>query len=236
MDVLNSILAAQHNQQCLLAVLIDPDKQTDVYQYVNHADLVFVGGSTGQCHDEFIQKLRSYTNKPIILFPGNSNQVCPSADALLFLSVLSSRNADILVGQHIQCARAVKDSGLEVIPMGYILIDGGTTSSVMKICQSKPIAPNDNELIVNTAITAELLGKQLVYLEAGSGAKNPVSTDIISDVHNHINIPLIVGGGIRTTTQMLKTRDAGANIIVIGNHFEQHAEQIPVFAQALHAN
>lgn len=235
MDVLNYIQTARTNRQCLLAVLVDPDKHTDSYPFLNSADLIFVGGSTGGCDNGFIQQLRTHTSKPIVLFPGNLNQICSAADALLFLSVMSSRNAELLIGQHIACAQQVKDSGLETIPMGYILIDGGTSSSVMKVSHSLPLAANDIKTITDTAIAAELLGKELVYLEAGSGAKNPVSIDIIRGVKHHINIPLIVGGGIRTITQMLSAKDAGADIVVIGNYFEQHAHEIPLFAQALHS-
>lgn len=234
MDVLRHILTARSKHQSLLSVLVDPEKGINNYPYLQSADLVFVGGSTGKCDDAFIHRLRTHTNKPVIIFPGNPNQVCPSADALLYLSVLSSRNAELLVGQHIACAPMVKASGVEIIPMGYILIDGGTTSSVMKASQSSPIAADDTELVTHTAIAAELLGKDLVYLEAGSGAKKPVSTDIIRNVRANINLPLIVGGGICTIPQMLAARNAGADIIVIGNHFEQHADEIPIFEQALH--
>lgn len=234
MDVLKHIETARHNRQCLLAVLIDPEKGISDYQQLDSADLVFVGGSTGRCDDAFIGQLRSLTHNPIVIFPGNPGQVCPSADALLLLSVLSSRNAELLVGQQIKCAKAIKNSGLEIIPMGYILIDGGTVSSVMQASQSCPIAADDTELITSTAIAAELLGKDLVYLEAGSGAKTPVSIDTIRCVRQHIHIPLIVGGGICTVQQMSAARDAGADIIVIGNYFEQHADDIAVFAQALH--
>ena len=160
-------------------------------------------------------------------------QFSPSADALLFLSLLSGRNAETLIGQQVRAARAVQLSGIESIPMGYILIDGGKETAVQRVTHTQPIPQTDINQIIDTAIAAELLGKQLVYLEAGSGAATPVDADIIRAVRENTHIPLIVGGGIRSTEQMVDAFDAGADMVVIGNHFEAHPEELTDFCQTV---
>ncbi len=234
---LTHIIASRQQGQKRLALLLDPEKADLaalplVADYL--PDYVFVGGSTGTDTDAFVCQLRQHTDLPIILFPGSALQFSPHADALLFLSLLSGRNAETLVGQQIRIARAVRQSGIESIPMGYILIDGGKETAVQRVTRTRPIPQTDISQIIDTAIAAELLGKQMVYLEAGSGAETPVSTEIILSVRNHITIPLIVGGGIRTTEQMTAAFSAGADLVVIGNHFESHPEQLTSFCRAVH--
>jgi tRNA(adenine34) deaminase len=222
-----------------LALLLDPEK-TNLEALPLSADVqpdyLFVGGSTGGDTTEFIRSIRKKMQSlglsiPVILFPGNPSQFSSEADAVLFLSLLSGRNPEMLVGQQVKAARGVKQSGIETIPMGYILVDGGTETSTMRVTQTQPIPANEIDTIVDTAIAAELMGKQLVYLEAGSGAKVPISSEIIAAVRSHISIPIIVGGGIRTPQAMQKAYDAGADVVVIGNHFEQHPAELREFVQ-----
>ena len=223
-----------------IALLLDPEK-TDLtrlpFSKECRPDFIFVGGSTGGDTTDFVKNLKAQiTNHqlqiPIVLFPGNPDQFTPEADALLFLSLLSGRNPETLVGQQIEAARKVKESGIESIPMGYILVDGGTETSTMRVTGTQPIPATEIDTIVDTAIAAELMGKKLVYLEAGSGAKVPISSEIISAVRRNVSIPIIVGGGIRTPEAMNAAFEAGANIVVIGNHFEVHPEQLADFCRS----
>lgn len=230
MNVLEYILAKRQTGQHMLAVLLDPEHEIPFRKgELDAADLIFVGGSTGGISPLFIDKIRTLTHRPIVLFPGNPSQFSPQADALLYLSVLSSRNADLLVGQQIASAHAIRESGIEVLPMGYILVDGGKETSVVRASHSSPIPQADIAQIKDTALAGEMMGRQLIYLEAGSGAKNPVSIDIINAVRQAISIPLIVGGGITTPQMMKDAFRAGADIVVIGNHFEHHPDQFSLF-------
>lgn len=238
MSVLSHIQSCHLAHQPLLAVLLDPEKPTScevLFPHLNSVDLVLVGGSTGaECADfaGFIGLIRSHTKRPVVLFPGNVAQFTPAADALLFLSLLTARTPDVLIEPHIQAASAIRWSGIESIPMGYILIDGGHLSSVQRTTRSTPLPQTDVPAIVHTAIAGELLGKQLIYLEAGSGAQTPVAQSIIRAVREQIQVPLIVGGGICTPAQMLDAYRSGADIVVIGNHFEHHPGQLPLFLKA----
>ncbi len=237
MRILSKIQEYKHQQKPLLAILIDPNKQDAFIPLLPHlkeADLIFIGGSTGESIEPCITTLRQHTQSPLVLFPGNIAQFSPNADALLFLSLLNANTADMLITPHIKIAQKVIQSGIESIPMGYILLDGERKSSVQIVSQCTPIAQNNIQQVVSTALAGQLLGKQLIYLEAGSGAKKPVSTDIILAVKETLNIPLIVGGGICTPQAMLQAFEAGADMVVIGNHFEQHPEQLPTFLDALH--
>lgn len=225
-----------------LALLLDPEKaDLDRLRFSAEAkpDYIFVGGSTGGSTTAFVRELKRHlsifnlqSSIPIVLFPGDATQFSPEADAILYLSLLSGRNPEYLAGQQIRAARAIHDSKVEVIPTAYILIDGGTETSTMRVTGTKPIPSDDIDTIVDTCIAAELMGKQLVYLEAGSGARNPVPTEVIRAVREAIRIPLIVGGGIRTPEQMQAAYDAGADIVVIGNHLEEHPEALWEFTQS----
>ena len=233
MAVLNDvILSAKDQSRKLLVMLIDPEKQ--YYREMRHSylslpDMIFVGGSTGSHTDACIAYLRQFTESPVLLFPGNIEQFSPLADALLFLSLLNAQTADVLIKPHIHVARQILQAGIETIPMGYILIDGGRKSSVEIVTNCVPIPQCEIETIVSTAVAGQLLGKQLIYLEAGSGAETPIASEIIRAVRTHLNTPLIVGGGIRTPHAMLQAYDAGADIVVVGNHFEQFPDEIGNF-------
>lgn len=226
-----------------LALLLDPEKaDLDRLRFSAEAkpDYIFVGGSTGGSTTAFVRELKRHlsifnlqSSIPIVLFPGDATQFSPEADAILYLSLLSGRNPEYLAGQQIRAARAIHDSKVEVIPTAYILIDGGTETSTMRVTGTKPIPSDDIDTIVDTCIAAELMGKQLVYLEAGSGARNPVPAEVIRAVREAIHIPLIVGGGIRTKEQMQAAYDAGADIVVIGNHLEEHPEALGEFTQSI---
>lgn len=232
MSVYSTILSHKQQSAKLLVILIDPDKEQayrPLLSELNHADLILVGGSTGGNIEPCIAALRAHTDAPLVIFPGNVAQFSPNADALLFLTLLNARTADMLIDPHVQMAMPILQSGIESIPMGYILIDGGRKSSVEKVSHCTPIPQDEVDRIVATAVAGQLLGKQLIYLEAGSGAKARVSTDIIRAVRAPLQVPLIVGGGICTPEAMLQAFDAGADIVVIGNHFEQHPDEMGDF-------
>ena len=200
-------------------------------------DYIFVGGSTGGDTTAFVRALKEklpITNYqlPIILFPGNAAQFTPEADAILYLSLLSGDNPEYLVGQQIKSARAIHNAQIEAIPTAYILIDGGVETSTMRVTQTSPIPSDQIGRIVDTCIAAELMGKKAIYLEAGSGAKTPISSDIIAAVRAQTKCTLIVGGGIRTPEAMNTAYDAGADVVVIGNHFESHPEELQKFLSA----
>lgn len=222
-----------------IALLLDPEK-ADLSRLVItdevRPDLIFVGGSTGGDTTEFVRELKSQISNlkspiPVVLFPGNSSQFTYEADAVLFLSLLSGNNPEYLVGQQIRSARAIHDSHLDFLPTAYVLIDGGVETSTMRVTATQPIPQTDVNRIVDVCLAAELMGKQLIYLEAGSGAKTPVSADIIRAVKNAVSVPLVVGGGIRTPEAMNAAFDAGASIVVIGNHFEEHPEALKDFCR-----
>lgn len=220
-----------------LALLLDPEKANlDALPITAacHPDYIFVGGSTGGDTTEFVRNLKSQISNlkfqiPVIIFPGNSSQFTPEADAVLFLSLLSGRNPEYLVDQQIKSARCIHESSMDFIPTAYILIDGGVETSTMRVTGTKPLDPSDRQTIIDTCMAAELMGKKAVYLEAGSGALHPVSPDIIRAVRAKISVTLIVGGGIRTPEAMNAAYDAGADIVVIGNHFEEHPEELEKF-------
>ena len=234
MAIIQQIVSAKAQSRKLLVVLIDPDKPAAVEAvcpYLSLPDMIFIGGSTGDQCETCIAQLRQTTERPILLFPGNIAQFTPTADALLFLSLLNARTPVVLIQPHIHIAQQVLQSGIETIPMGYILIDGDRKSSVEIATQCIPIPQNNIREIVSTAIAGQLLGKQLIYLEAGSGAKTPISAEIIHAVRAQLSVPLIVGGGITTTEAMLHAFEAGADVVVIGNLFEQNPDEIDEFVR-----
>ena len=234
MAIIQQIVSAKAQSRKLLVVLIDPDKPAAVEAvcpYLSLPDMIFIGGSTGDQCETCIAQLRQTTERPILLFPGNIAQFTPTADALLFLSLLNARTPDVLIQPHIHIAQQVLQSGIETIPMGYILIDGDRKSSVEIATQCIPIPQSNIREIVSTAIAGQLLGKQLIYLEAGSGAKTPISAEIIRAVRAQLSVPLIVGGGITTPEAMLHAFEAGADVVVIGNYFEQNPDEIDEFVR-----
>ena len=225
------------NKHRALALLLDPEK-ADLSALPLSADCcpdyIFVGGSTGGDTTPFVRALKEKLKSlsPIILFPGNAAQFTPEADAILYLSLLSGDNPEYLVTQQIRSARRIHNSSVEVIPTAYILIDGGVETSTMRVTGTKPLNPSDLQTIIDTCIAAELMGKKAIYLEAGSGAKLPVSPDIIRSVRQNTSITLIVGGGIRTPEAMKAAYNSGADIVVIGNHFESHPEELANFVRS----
>ncbi|WP_456378587.1 phosphoglycerol geranylgeranyltransferase [Lutibacter sp.] len=232
-SILKHIQKATTNNKKLLAILLDPDKTSleeipSISEKIGllKANFIFVGGSyvKNGITAVFVKTLKTYTKIPIVLFPGDYSQVTNSANALLFLSLLSGRNPEYLIEQQIKSVPFLKNSTLEIIPTGYILIDGGTNSSVLKVSKTTAISQNNINLAVATAVAGMYKGKQLIYLEAGSGAKNPVNSKIISGVKENISIPLIVGGGIRTNQQLKNAYKNGADIVVIGTAFEENID------------
>lgn len=228
--ILNDILDFISNGHKMLAVLIDPEKMLidNVARFTKKinssiATHIFVGGSTvaDEMSELLVLELRKNTNLPVILFPGDVSQITPHADALLFLSLLSGNNPDYLINKHILAVEKLNDSELEVIPTGYILIENGRTTMVEKVTQTKPISRTNIQLVSNTAKAGEYLGMKLIYLEAGSGALEPVPKAIITTVKKELNIPLIVGGGIRNKAQLDDAFESGADLVVIGTAFEE---------------
>lgn len=226
----------------MIAVLLDPDQcrgsllaSTIAALKSNVPDFIFVGGShTLSSTDSLIELLKEETKAKVILFPGNASQFSIKADALLYLSLFSGRNAEFLIGQHITSSIAIKNSDIEVIPTGYLLIDGGKPSSVEYISNTRPIPRDKNEIALSTSVAAELLGMKLIYLEAGSGASFAVPTEMIQSVKSGLSIPLIVGGGIKTTEQLRNAFEAGADLVVVGNIFESNPSKIAEFVECTH--
>lgn len=231
MNIYQNILQARRENKKLLAVLIDPEKIKlknipFFFEKVHQSVIthVFVGGSTDKNNqiDTVVSAIKKETHLPVILFPGNIDQITPKADGILFLSLLSGRNPEYLIGQQIKSIPFLKETALEIISTGYILIDGGKHTATQKVSNTQPINQQDENLIVNTALAGEYLGQQLIYLEAGSGAFVPVNSSIIRKVKNNLSIPLIVGGGIRTKEQLENAYKAGADLVVIGTAFEKN--------------
>lgn len=230
MSIYKNIQASILNGDKLLAVLIDPDKfvseNTQPFiKKVNDsiATHIFVGGSIVQEHktDELVNHIKNFTNLPIILFPGDVCQISDKADALLFLSLLSGRNADYLIGKHVKAISKLNQTNLEIISTGYILIESGKETAVEKVTKTKPLSRNNIQYLVDTAKAGELLGMKLIYLEAGSGAKIALTSEIIEAVKKELHIPVIVGGGIRSKKQLKNAYQSGADLVVIGTAFEE---------------
>jgi len=225
-DILDSV--SKNKKQ--LAVLIDPDKMfpenlSGFMKKVNvsKATHIFVGGSIVEENmtEKLVLEIKNLTDLPVIIFPGDVNQLNDRADGLLFLSLLSGRNPDYLIGKQVKAVSKLRQTNLEVIPTGYMLIENGKETSVEKVTATTPMPRNNIQEIVDTAKAGELLGMKLIYLEAGSGAKHPITEDIISSVKQELKIPLIVGGGIRNKEQLSKAYQAGGDVVVIGTAFEE---------------
>jgi len=218
----------------VVALLLDPDKETKydikhVLELANKSSvsLVLVGGSLVNSNiDEFVKTVKSNTSLPVLLFPGSALQFTSNADGILLLSLISGRNPEFLIGNHVQVSYKLKQSGIEVIPTGYILIESGGTTSVQYMSNTLPIPSTKPEIAAATALAGEQLGLKAIYLEAGSGAKNPVPADLIRMVKSEISIPIIVGGGLHTPDQVELAFASGANIVVIGNGVEKNPELI----------
>ena len=231
-NVYATITATIRSGRKMLVRLIDPDK-ADVSTICDGFDFYFVGGSTAADCTSVVRAIHAACTTPVVLFPGHPSQFTPEADALLFLTLMNSRDPRYLLDWQMQSAGVVAESGIESIPMGYVLIDGGRQSATQRMTGARVVARDDVPTAVRMAQTAELTGKRLVYLEAGSGAATPVPEPMISAVKQAIHVPLIVGGGICSPEQMYKAFAAGADIVVVGNHFERHPEDIKNFIEPL---
>ncbi len=226
------------------AVLIDPDKVTDVSldQLVGLAvsaqvDYFLVGGSlviSGYL-DECVKLIKRKCSIPVILFPGSPAQVSKYADALLYLSLISGRNPELLIGQHVVSAPVVRQSGLEIMPTGYMVIDGGAPTTVSYISNAAPLPADKEEIAMCTAMAGEMLGMGLIYMDAGSGAKTAISENMIRKVAGCIDVPLIIGGGITSAEKAYLNCKAGANMIVVGNAIEKDPALIREIAAAIHS-
>lgn len=229
------IAEGKHQGRRMLSVLIDPDKVNEkhldrICRYADQAevDFFFVGGSLLTQGDiaRTIAGIKKRSEIPVIIFPGNHQQVDERADAILLLSLISGRNPDLLIGQHVLAAKRLKSSEIEIIPTGYILVDGGNMTTVQYVSGTAPIPTDQPEIAATTALAGEQLGMKLIFLEAGSGAKNPAPLSMVRAIRQEINIPLIVGGGIRTPEKAEEIYSAGADIVVVGNQFETTPELI----------
>ena len=231
--ILRDIESRVSRVQKSLAVLIDPDDldESGLVQCLNRCiensiDYIFVGGSlvTSNNIHEVVNFVKSYTNIPCVLFPGNAIQISAGADAILFLSLISGRNPELLIGQHVVAAPVLKRSLLEVIPTGYMLVNSGRPTSASYMSNSQPL-PNDKpNLAASTALAGEMLGMRLIYIDAGSGADEPISQKVISSVKANISIPLIVGGGLNSKEKIKRAFDAGADLVVIGNGVQKNLD------------
>lgn len=243
-SIYTSLTEKKHNGKKQFAVLIDPDKVNagSVSRLVKIAveagvDYFFVGGSLviSNFMDTCVQMIKKECKVPVVLFPGSPGQVSKYADALLYLSLISGRNPELLIGQHVVSAPAVRQSGLEVIPTGYMVIDGGAPTTVSYISNAAPLPSDKNDIAICTAMAGEMLGMKLIYMDAGSGAKRPITESMIADVAENINVPLIIGGGIKDPEKAYLNCKAGADLIVVGNAFEKDTSLIKEIASAIHS-
>ena len=226
------------------AVLIDPDKaetqslvRLTELSVTAGVDYFLVGGSLVISNrlDEVVQQLKALSSIPVILFPGSPSQISRYADALLYLSLISGRNPELLIGQHVISAPLVKQSGLEIISTGYMVVDGGAPTTVSYISNASPLPADKNEIAMCTAMAGEMLGMKTIYMDAGSGARIPITEKLIQAVAQQISVPLIVGGGITDPEKAYRNCKAGADVIVIGNAIEKDASLIQEMALAIHS-
>jgi putative glycerol-1-phosphate prenyltransferase len=231
-DLYSEFIRKKEKNQKSIAVLIDPDESRDIRQIEftirqsveSGIDYFFVGGSLLVDPDTapMIRLIRKLSDLPVISFPGSNLHLNFEADAILLLSMISGRNPEFLIGQHVPVAASIKKNGIETISSGYILIDGGKPTSVSYMSFTNPVPSDKPQIVSSTAIAGELLGLKTIYLEAGSGAIYPVPEDIIRSVRRSVDVPIIVGGGINTTDKALRAMRAGADLVVVGNHIEKH--------------
>ena len=232
-NLYHNLLQAKAANKKLLAILIDPDKidlgsVSMLSKKINAspATHIFIGGSIVESNiiDALIIQLKEEVQLPIILFPGNPSQISAKADGLLFLMLLSGRNPEYLIEHQIQAVPILDQTNLEIISTGYILIESGNETAVEKVSQTKPLSMNNAAFVLQTAKAGAYIGNKLIYLEAGSGAQFPVPTEMIAQVSKGISIPLIVGGGIRSQSEIQAAYDAGADMVVIGTAFENNLD------------
>ena len=245
MNVYQHIQNSRKAGKKLFAILIDPDKQSkeELILIIEKAklaktDLFFVGGSllTNDSLDSCLETLKNNTNIPVVLFPGNAMQVNDKADAILFLSLISGRNAEMLIGKQVITAPILKQSSLEILPTGYMLIDSGKPTTVSYMSNTTPIPYEKNAVAACTAMAGEMLGLKCIFMDGGSGALTPISEKMITSVRQSINTPLIIGGGISSGKKAAANCQAGADVIVVGNAIEKDENLIEEISNAIHNN
>lgn len=243
-EIYPSICERKANGKKSFAVLVDPDKVDDqkMRKIIDLAmaagvDYFLVGGSLviSNYLDECVKIIKHNCSIPVLLFPGSSTQVSKYADALLYLSLISGRNPELLIGQHVISAPAIRKTGLEIISTGYMVVDGGAPTTVSYISNASPLPADKNEIAMCTAMAGEMLGMKLIYMDAGSGAKVPITESMIAQVANNIKVPLITGGGITDPEKAYLNCKAGADIIVVGNAIEKDESLIMEMASAVHS-
>ena len=240
--IYSSILKKTGEGRKQLAVLIDPDKfeSSAIIEIANSAqvDYFFVGGSllANGSIERCIKTIKKNSTIPVIIFPGSAMQICADADAILLISLISGRNPELLIGQHVIAAPYLKQSGLEILSTGYMLVDSGRATTASYISNSLPIPHDKSEIAACTAMAGEMLGMKLIYLDGGSGALKPVSEKMIKSVKENTKTPLIVGGGIRSVEQAVLSLSAGADVIVVGNALENDPDLLFSIADAVHKN
>lgn len=244
MKILDALTLGKKQGKKSIAVLVDPDKvkQESQLEHLlrlaseNCVDYFFVGGSlvtTGNLSD-VVKTIKKNVSIPVILFPGSSLQIDSAADAILFLSLISGRNPDFLIGHHVVAAPILKFNKLEILPTGYLLINSGKTTSVAYVSNTTPIPEDKYSLAACTAMAGEMLGLQLIYLDAGSGAEREVNKKMISSVRKSVDVPLIVGGGINTPHKAIQAFEGGADLIVVGNVLEKSPELLTSIAEKVY--
>lgn len=236
-----NILKSKAEKKKLFAVLIDPDKfeSTDILKSANASavDFIMVGGSiiSNGNFENCVQTIKKNTSIPIIIFPGNHLQISNNADAILLLSLISGRNAELLIGKHVIAAPLLKATELEILSTGYMLIESGKQTAASYMSNTNPIPSDKNDIAACTAMAGEQLGLKLIYMDAGSGALNPVSASMIKKVRKNISVPLIIGGGINSPEKAKLACESGADIIVVGNAIETDISLIDSIAKSIHS-
>ena len=242
--IYSSLVERKRHGKKSFAVLIDPDKVNDekMDKLINLAisarvDYFLVGGSLviSNYLDECVQFIKKSCSIPVVLFPGSPSQLSKYADALLYLSLISGRNPELLIGQHVVSAPFVKKTGLEIMSTGYMVIDGGAPTTVSYISNASPLPADKNEIAMCTAMAGEMLGMKLIYMDSGSGAKRPITESMIESVASVITVPLIIGGGITEPEKAYLNCKAGADLIVVGNAIEKDENLIIEMAAAVHS-
>ena len=242
MNLYNSILVSKNQGKKLFAILIDPDKQknSDLLLIIKNANkskvnYFFVGGSLliNDNLNDCIKTIKENSKIPVILFPGNTMQINAKADGILFLSLISGRNPDLLIGKQVISAPILKQTELEIISTGYMLIDSGKATTASYMSNTVPIPREKNAIASSTAIAGQYLGMKLIYMDGGSGAEQPITSDMIKQVSNCIDIPLIIGGGICNAKKAIENCKAGADLIVVGNAIEKDPSLILDISQGI---
>ena len=239
--IYKSILKSKADSKKQFAILIDPDKfdNTDLIDLAETAnvDFIMIGGSLiiNNNFENCIQTIKKKTTIPIIIFPGSHHQINNAADGILLLSLISGRNPELLIGNHIIAAPILKSSKLEILPTGYMLIESGKQTSVLYVSNTNPIPSDKDDIAMCTAMAGEMLGLKLIYMDAGSGALNVISQSMIKKVSENISIPLIIGGGINNAEKAILACKAGADIIVVGNVLEKKPMLIKTIADTIHS-